>query len=150
VSAAVVRKVPEGAMVRATTIIELAVRGDGVAVLTVNDPYEPVNTVTRELAEELLAHVDRVANAPAIKGAVVISAKKDFVVGANIDMLKAVKLASDAEAMAKELALGLVKLAALGKPFVAGGGSRSRSPATPSSPATMRPPALGSRRCSSG
>jgi 3-hydroxyacyl-CoA dehydrogenase/enoyl-CoA hydratase/3-hydroxybutyryl-CoA epimerase len=106
-------------MVKATTVIELAVRGDGIAVLTVNDPREPVNTLTRELGEQLAALVDRVESDPAIKGAVIASTKKDFIVGANIDMLKAVRLASDAEAMAKGMAELLGKISGLKKPFVA-------------------------------
>ena len=86
-------EVREAAMVHATTVIALAVRGDGIAVLTVNDPREPVNTLTRELGEELAAPSSASTADAAIKGAVIASAKKDFVVGANIDMLKAVKLA---------------------------------------------------------
>jgi 3-hydroxyacyl-CoA dehydrogenase/enoyl-CoA hydratase/3-hydroxybutyryl-CoA epimerase len=109
----------EVAMVRAPRLVDLAVRGDGIAVLTVDDPREPVNTLTRDLAEQLDALVDRVARDPAIKGAVIASAKKDFVVGANIDMLKAVKLASDAEAMGRGMAELLGKVASLEKPFVA-------------------------------
>ncbi len=109
----------ETAMVRATKVIELTVRGDGIAVLTIDDPREPVNTVTRELGEELAEIVARVENDGAIKGAVIASAKKDFVVGANIDMLKAVKLASDAEAMGRGMAELLGKIASLKKPFVA-------------------------------
>ncbi|MGO8998522.1 MAG: fatty acid oxidation complex subunit alpha FadJ [Polyangiaceae bacterium] len=106
-------------MVHATRVIDLAVRGDGIAVLTVNDPREPVNTLTRELAEELAAAVERIERETAIKGAVIASAKKDFVVGANIDMLKAVKLASDAEAMGRSMGELLGKIADLKKPFVA-------------------------------
>jgi 3-hydroxyacyl-CoA dehydrogenase/enoyl-CoA hydratase/3-hydroxybutyryl-CoA epimerase len=106
-------------MVYATKVIELSVRGDGVAVLTVNDPREPVNTVTRELGEELEAIVERVAKDDSIKGAVIASAKKDFIVGANIDLLKAVRLASDAEAMSKRVAAALSRIAASKKPWVA-------------------------------
>ncbi len=107
------------AVVRATKVIDMVVRGDGIAVLTIDDPREPVNTLTREFGEQLLELVERVANDPAIKGAVIASAKKDFVVGANIDMLQSVKLATDAETMAKTVAGGLVRLATLNKPFVA-------------------------------
>jgi len=106
-------------IVRVTNVIEMVVRGDGIAVLTINDPREPVNTVTRDLGEQLIEHVERIANDPAIKGAVIASAKKDFVVGANIHLLQGVKLATDAETMAKTIAGGLVRLAALSKPFVA-------------------------------
>jgi 3-hydroxyacyl-CoA dehydrogenase/enoyl-CoA hydratase/3-hydroxybutyryl-CoA epimerase len=108
-----------GALVRVTDVVGLFVRGDGIAVLTLNDPREPVNTVAPELGEQLLAHVERVAADPAIKGAVIASAKKDFIVGANIRLLQGVKLATDAEEMAKVIAQGLVRLAALKKPFVA-------------------------------
>jgi 3-hydroxyacyl-CoA dehydrogenase/enoyl-CoA hydratase/3-hydroxybutyryl-CoA epimerase len=107
------------AIVRATQVTKIEVRGDGVAVITIDDPREPVNTVTRELGEELFAHVEYVAADPAVKGAVLTSAKKDFVVGANIDLLRAVKLAGDAEEMARAFAKGLVRLGTLGKPFVA-------------------------------
>jgi 3-hydroxyacyl-CoA dehydrogenase/enoyl-CoA hydratase/3-hydroxybutyryl-CoA epimerase len=117
VSAAVARE--EVAIVRATKVLDLAVRADGIAVVTVNDPREPVNTVTRELAEELSETLERVEADKAIKGVVIASAKKDFVVGANIDMLKAVKLASDAEAMARGMAELLGRVASLKKPFVA-------------------------------
>jgi 3-hydroxyacyl-CoA dehydrogenase/enoyl-CoA hydratase/3-hydroxybutyryl-CoA epimerase len=106
-------------IVRAPKVITMVVRGDGIAVLTIDDSREPVNTVTRELGEQLLESIERIANDPAIKGAVIASAKKDFVVGANIHLLREVKLATDAEAMAKTIAGGLVRLAALKKPFVA-------------------------------
>jgi 3-hydroxyacyl-CoA dehydrogenase / enoyl-CoA hydratase / 3-hydroxybutyryl-CoA epimerase len=117
VSAQVVTE--ETAIVRATKVIELAVRADGIALLVVNDPREPVNTVTRELAAELAALVERIETDDAIKAAVIASSKKDFVVGANIDMLKAVRLASDAEAMGRGMAELLGKIASLKKPFVA-------------------------------
>jgi 3-hydroxyacyl-CoA dehydrogenase/enoyl-CoA hydratase/3-hydroxybutyryl-CoA epimerase len=116
-SAAATRE--EVAMVRATRVTDLAIRGDGIAVITVNDPREPVNTVTPELGEELAAVVLRIEDDAAIKGAVLASAKKDFVVGANIDLLKGVKLASDAQAMGRSMAELLGKIAALKKPFVA-------------------------------
>jgi 3-hydroxyacyl-CoA dehydrogenase/enoyl-CoA hydratase/3-hydroxybutyryl-CoA epimerase len=117
VSAAVANDVV--AMVHATKVIDLAVRGDGIAVLTVNDPREPVNTVTRELGAELTEHVERIEKDDAIKGAVIVSAKKDFVVGANIDLLKAVRLASDAEAMSRTVAQLLARIASSKKPYVA-------------------------------
>ncbi|HEY2510872.1 MAG TPA: enoyl-CoA hydratase-related protein, partial [Polyangiaceae bacterium] len=100
-------------------VVAATVRADGIAVLTFDDPREPVNTITRELVEQLSAHLEHVAVEPSIKGAVLASAKKDFVVGANIDVLKAVRLASDAEAMGKGVSEALAKLASLKKPVVA-------------------------------
>jgi 3-hydroxyacyl-CoA dehydrogenase/enoyl-CoA hydratase/3-hydroxybutyryl-CoA epimerase len=101
-------------------IFTFALRPDGVAVLTIDDTNEPLNTITTQFGEELLALVDRVESDAAVKAAVLISHKQDsFVVGANIDMLRSIKLAMDAERMAAELARGLVRLGALSKPFVA-------------------------------
>jgi 3-hydroxyacyl-CoA dehydrogenase/enoyl-CoA hydratase/3-hydroxybutyryl-CoA epimerase len=117
VSAAVAHDVV--AIVRATKVLSLAVRADGIALVTVDDPREPVNTVTPELGEELAALVERVEGDPSIKGVVLASAKKDFIVGENIDLLKGVRLASDAEAMGRGMATLLRKIASLQKPFVA-------------------------------
>jgi 3-hydroxyacyl-CoA dehydrogenase/enoyl-CoA hydratase/3-hydroxybutyryl-CoA epimerase len=101
-------------------IITLTPRADGIAVLSIDDPSEPLNTITQRFGEELIALIDRVESDASIKAAVLISAKKDsFIVGANIDMLRAIKLASDAERMSAELAKGLVRLGRLTKPFVA-------------------------------
>jgi 3-hydroxyacyl-CoA dehydrogenase/enoyl-CoA hydratase/3-hydroxybutyryl-CoA epimerase len=101
-------------------IFTMAVRPDGVAVLTVDDTNQPLNTITAQFGQELLALVDRVEADTKIKAAVIISHKKDsFVVGANIDMLRSIMLASDAERRAAELARGLQRLGAPSKPFVA-------------------------------
>jgi len=101
-------------------ILTLANRPDGIAVLTIDDTREALNTITQRFGEELLAILDRVEADASIKGVVLVSGKKDsFVVGANIDMLRAVKLATDAERMSAELAKGLLRLRALSKPFVA-------------------------------
>jgi 3-hydroxyacyl-CoA dehydrogenase/enoyl-CoA hydratase/3-hydroxybutyryl-CoA epimerase len=117
-SAAVAAPV-EPVVVPVVTVSGLEVRGDGVAVLTFDDPRQPVNTVNRELGAELALLLDRVEGDASIRAVVLASAKKDFVVGANIDLLKAVKLASDAEGMARTVARALARMEAMGKPFVA-------------------------------
>jgi 3-hydroxyacyl-CoA dehydrogenase/enoyl-CoA hydratase/3-hydroxybutyryl-CoA epimerase len=104
----------------ARQIFTFVLRPDGVAVLTIDDTNEPLNTITTQFGEELLALVDRVESDAAVKAAVLISHKQDsFVVGANIDLLRSIKLAMDAERMATELSRGLVRLGAMSKPFVA-------------------------------
>ena len=101
-------------------IVHVTVKEAGVAFVTLNDPRAPLNTITPRLGMELAAAIDRIESDNAIVAAVLVSGKKDsFVVGANIDMLKAMKFATDAERMAKELALALVRLSSLDKPLVA-------------------------------
>ena len=101
-------------------ILTLAVRKDGIAVVTIDDKDETLNTITRRFGEELRDVLARIASDDAIVGAVLVSGKKDsFVVGANIDMLRAVTLASDAERMARDVARGLATIRAGKKPVVA-------------------------------
>jgi 3-hydroxyacyl-CoA dehydrogenase / enoyl-CoA hydratase / 3-hydroxybutyryl-CoA epimerase len=101
-------------------IVDLTVRDDGVAVVTINDKKAPLNTITAELGAELATAIARIESDAAIRGAVIVSGKEDnFVVGANIDMLKSVKFASDAEKMASQLAKDLGRLRRMNKPIVA-------------------------------
>jgi len=101
-------------------IVDLVVRPDGVAVVTIDDPGASVNTITVQFGEELVAAIDRVERTETIRAAVIVSGKKEsFVVGANLEMLKSITLAADAERMAKELAQGLVRLRGMAKPIVA-------------------------------
>jgi 3-hydroxyacyl-CoA dehydrogenase/enoyl-CoA hydratase/3-hydroxybutyryl-CoA epimerase len=103
----------------AKKIVTVEVRPDKVAVVTVDHAGEPVNTITPQFGSELMAAMDRIASDAGIVAAVVRSGKKDFVVGANIDMLKTIKLASDAERMSKELARELLRIKSSPKPVVA-------------------------------
>jgi 3-hydroxyacyl-CoA dehydrogenase/enoyl-CoA hydratase/3-hydroxybutyryl-CoA epimerase len=101
-------------------IVDVSVRSDGVAVLTINDRKAPFNTITRELGAELASAVARIESDASIVGAILVSGKEDsFVVGANIDMLKTIKFASDAEKMSRELVKELDRLRLLPKPTVA-------------------------------
>ena len=101
-------------------LVTVDVRPDGIAVVTMNDHGAPLNTITPAFGEQLLAALDRVEADSSAKAAVLVSGKKDsFVVGANVEVLRSIKFAEDAERMAKELALGLVRLAKGSKPFVA-------------------------------
>ena len=101
-------------------IVDVTVRGDGVAIVTLDDARETHNTITPELGMELAAAIDRIEADDAVSAAVLVSGKRDsFVVGANIDMLQRIKFATDAERMARELAHALARLSRLRKPFVA-------------------------------
>ena len=101
-------------------LVTVDVRQDGVAIVTMNDASAPLNTITPAFGEQLLAALDRVEADASVKAAVLVSGKPDsFVVGANVEVLRTIKFAEDAERMSKELALGLVRLAKGTKPFVA-------------------------------
>lgn len=92
-------------------LVRVDVRPDGVALIVLDDPNETHNTITVRFGEELVAALDRVDKDDGITGAVLWSGKKDsFVVGANIDMIRAITLASEAERMAKELAQRIARI----------------------------------------
>ena len=100
-------------------IVSVSVRPDGVALVTLDDPNAELNTITRDFGEELRAAITKIENDGAVKAAVVVSAKKgSFVVGANIEMLKAITRAAEIEELSREFALALKKLNDK-KPFVA-------------------------------
>lgn len=101
-------------------MLTLDVRADGVGVLTYDLPGESVNTLTNETIPAFDAILDRVDSDSSIRAVVIVSGKPEsFVVGANLDMLKTVRTASDAEALSREGQRCFARIAASKKPFVA-------------------------------
>jgi 3-hydroxyacyl-CoA dehydrogenase/enoyl-CoA hydratase/3-hydroxybutyryl-CoA epimerase len=101
-------------------VVSLEVRRDGLAFVTLDDAAETHNTLTPAFGAQLLAAVERIEADASIAAAVLTSGKEDsFVVGANIDLLKSIKFATDAERLAREVAQALRRLEALKKPIVA-------------------------------
>ena len=101
-------------------MVTVTVRPDGVAIVSLDDPQEQYNTITRRFGEELRDALDRIARDPDIRAAVLASGKPDsFVVGANIDMVRSIKLAREAEKLSLLLATGLKRMRAGEKPVVA-------------------------------
>jgi 3-hydroxyacyl-CoA dehydrogenase/enoyl-CoA hydratase/3-hydroxybutyryl-CoA epimerase len=73
-------------------------RDSGVAVLSLDVPGAPVNTLSLALAEELRVLFDEIERDNAIVGAVLISGKADnFIAGADIEQFLEFKTAEDAE-----------------------------------------------------
>src|SRR5689334_22968364 len=73
-------------------------RDAGVAVLSLDVPGAPVNTLSLALAEELRVLFDEIERDSSITSAVLISGKSDnFIAGADIDQFLEFKIAEDAE-----------------------------------------------------
>lgn len=94
-------------------------RDDGAAVLWVDDPREPVNTLRAELADEFQQVLNLLQDSSAARALVIISAKPDnFIAGANLDMLQSVQSIAEGQALA-ELSQGMQqRLASLPMPVV--------------------------------
>ncbi len=97
---------------------------DGVAILTMGTPGRPMNLATLELGRELDEAVIRIAGDQAIKGAVITSAKADFMAGGDIHGIVASfdtlgDAASVYHNIARPFSAVLRRLETCGKPFVA-------------------------------
>ena len=93
-------------------------RGD-VAVLTIDLPGEPVNTLSPAVGAEFARALERLGEDGAVKAIVFASAKQDFVVGADVKWLGSLHTASDGEKASREGQQGFDQLAAFPKPVVA-------------------------------
>ncbi|WP_050726542.1 fatty acid oxidation complex subunit alpha FadJ [Vulgatibacter incomptus] len=95
----------------------VSVDGDGVALITLDDRDEAVNTISTDLGEKLLDSWKTLQSDPAVTSIVFASGKKDvFVAGAKIEMLQQ---AEDATALAQSGQRIFDELAASPKPVVA-------------------------------
>ena len=79
-----------------TQNIRYSVDGDGIAILLIDVAGRPMNVLTPGFRKDLAECVDKVAADPAIKGAVIGSAKSSFMAGADIkDMVGAFERGTD-------------------------------------------------------
>jgi 3-hydroxyacyl-CoA dehydrogenase/enoyl-CoA hydratase/3-hydroxybutyryl-CoA epimerase len=93
---------------------------DGIGVLTLDLPGEPVNTLSVALAEEFYQALAQLERDEGARAAVLISGKPDsFIAGADVEQLLAARTAADAEAMSREGQEFLNRLERLRLPVVA-------------------------------
>ncbi len=95
-------------------------RTDGVAVVWMDVPGDSVNTLKEDFADEFAEAFSHLEHAEDVKAVVFASAKKDnFIAGANIDMLDAVKHAEDAVALSHAGQAANDRIANFPKPIIA-------------------------------
>jgi 3-hydroxyacyl-CoA dehydrogenase/enoyl-CoA hydratase/3-hydroxybutyryl-CoA epimerase len=76
---------------------------NGVAVITIDLPGEPVNKFNRAVKDEFVALFDRLERDLTVRAAVLISGKKDsFIAGADIEEFLELKSAAEAERLSHE------------------------------------------------
>jgi len=92
---------------------------EGVAVLTYDLPGETLNTLRAEFSDAFEKAFAEVEQNPDIRAAVLTSGKKDFIVGADINMLSSLKSEDDARALLEKSHDMLLRLVASKKPVVA-------------------------------
>ena len=93
---------------------------DGIAVVTIDLPGEPVNKVTAGVRAEFAAMFAQLEGDRAVKGVVLVSGKSDtWLAGADIDEFLTVQSAADAEALSRGGQALLARLESLSIPVVA-------------------------------
>jgi len=104
--------------------LRIDVDATGIALITLDDPSRPMNVVSPQFIEEFIAAIERVATDPAIKGAIVTSAKPAFMAGADLKFI--VGIAGGAVTPAQAVAFSARpskqmhrRMETCGKPFVA-------------------------------
>ena len=76
---------------------------DGVVVITIDLPNEPVNKFNRAVKDEFVTLIDRLERDLNVRAAVLLSGKKDsWIAGADINEFLEIKTAADAERMSHE------------------------------------------------
>ncbi|MEQ8524072.1 fatty acid oxidation complex subunit alpha FadJ [Gracilimonas sp.] len=91
---------------------------DSVAIITLDLPGEKVNKLNESMMEEFSEFLDELENNNELKGAVLISGKKDnFIAGADIDMFQARDTAKEIEQLSKDGHKILNRIADFSKPI---------------------------------
>src|SRR5262249_38733329 len=75
--------------------IKMDVGADGVAVVTIDVPGQPLNTLTDQLMPEIEAILARIEGDGAVKSVVITGKPSGFLAGADLNMLKAFKASED-------------------------------------------------------
>ena len=103
--------------------IRFDVDGDGIATLTIDIPGKSMNVITPEFQADLAAAVARIAGDSGIKAAILTSAKRDFMAGADLkDLVTAYDRgvsAAEAAGFSAEINKLYRKLETCGKPVAA-------------------------------
>ncbi|HLP52636.1 MAG TPA: 3-hydroxyacyl-CoA dehydrogenase NAD-binding domain-containing protein [Chitinophagales bacterium] len=94
-------------------------RDNGVAIVWLDHQNEKINKVSLEFVEEIDKMFQQLENDPAVKAAVIISKKKDWIAGADIDMFGKVKQKGDFIQFTRNGHVSLNKLEKGRKPVVA-------------------------------
>src|SRR5205807_6876800 len=104
---------------RPASIVKTEVRKDGVAILTLDDPRETHNTITPQLGDEMTSALDALDSNDGVKAIVIRGKKESFLAGANLDYVRAMRFAQEAEDASRKAGERFARLAGGKKPIVA-------------------------------
>ncbi len=95
-------------------------RGDGVAIVRMDIPGEPMNTLKSDFVDTFMETFDALEHDDDVKAVVFTSGKKDsFIAGADISMLETVETAEEGERISREGHKAMNRIERCPKPVVA-------------------------------
>ena len=100
-------------------MIRIEDQGDGVRTILFDRPDSPHNFMNQEVVERLHSMVRDLVADDTVKGVVMASAKKSFLVGGDLKELQALKTPSDAAAIIEGVQICMRDIELAPKPFVA-------------------------------
>ena len=104
----------------ATEGLTIEKRDDGVAIVSMDIPGEPMNTLKSDFVDTFMAVFDEVEKDTDIKAVVFTSGKKDsFIAGADITMLEAVNTQAEGEEVSRAGHRAMDRIEGCKKPVVA-------------------------------
>ncbi|MBL8270969.1 3-hydroxyacyl-CoA dehydrogenase NAD-binding domain-containing protein [Steroidobacter sp.] len=104
--------------------LQLDVDADGIALITLDAPDKPMNVVSPQFIDDMIAAIERVASDAAIKGAIITSGKPAFMAGADLKYILGIAggalTLKQAYAFSQKPSVQMHRrLETCGKPFVA-------------------------------
>ncbi len=94
---------------------------DGIAVVTIDLPDEPVNKITQAVKEEFIATFETLGRDPEVNAVAFFSGKRDaFIAGADIEEFVAITTAAEAERLSAGGQAMLERVARFAKPVAVG------------------------------
>jgi 3-hydroxyacyl-CoA dehydrogenase / enoyl-CoA hydratase / 3-hydroxybutyryl-CoA epimerase len=101
-------------------LIRIQHRDDGIALVILDHPTKPVNTISMALLRQVELKVEPLLSDPGVKGLVMVSAKADnFIAGIDFDMLEQYATPEDTAELSRDGNQLLNRLAESPKPVVA-------------------------------
>ena len=93
---------------------------NGIAVVTIDLPGEPVNKLNAAVSDEFKALLERLATDGGVRAVVLISGKPDtFIAGADIEEFVRLRTQADAEALSRDGQATMNRVADFPKPVIA-------------------------------
>ena len=101
------------------SVVTVTKRPEGVAVLCFDNPAGPVNVLSPDLLDDFRAAIEDVLGDEAVRACVMASAKRDFIAGADLKRVYAMKDPGEGSAFSRDGHVLLDMVAQSPKPFVA-------------------------------